>query len=87
MGEPKTTNVRDFLRGGYRTAEEPTIVLSGSDIQGVWYPGRTGLTVSFTTNGSQQRVPGPVPGIPDRGDAQPVRPLSKADQAKGRSRR
>lgn len=82
MGEPKTMNVHEFIRGGYRTAEEPTIVITSAGIQGVWFPGTTGMSVSFNaTTGHPERLD------LNNGHVAPAIGLSKTDQAKGRSRR
>lgn len=97
MPEPKTTTVREFLRTGYRPREgPPTIVLNGAEIQGVWYPGTTGMTVNFTAtqpaakparNGVTDPATQHPEGLPMHPPVARVRGLSKADQAKGRSRR
>lgn len=39
------TNVRQFIRGGYLTAVEPTEVLRGTEVIGEWHP-RVGYSVS-----------------------------------------
>lgn len=37
----KTTTVRDFIHGGYKTAEEPLVVIANAKVLGTWYPSGT----------------------------------------------
>lgn len=39
MGAPPMMSIRDFLRGGYQTIEEPTILLYHSAVLGTFVPG------------------------------------------------
>lgn len=44
--EPRTMSVREFLRGGYKEPGGPIIVLNGSEVALVAFPGTSALTVS-----------------------------------------
>lgn len=89
----RMTNVRQFIRGGYLTAVEPTEVLRGTEVIGEWHP-RVGYSVSPP---KAQEPPVAVSALaatpkgnvsPDGSVVAPtarvVRSFSKAQQAKGK---
>jgi hypothetical protein len=60
----RLTNVRQFIRGGYLTATEPTQVLRGTEVLGVWTPVgemvNTMPSITSTTSIAQAQPAGPI---------------------------
>lgn len=55
----RMTNVRQFIRGGYLTAVEPTEVLRGTEVIGEWHP-RVGLAGTLNATSREPSVAVPV---------------------------
>lgn len=50
--EVKSIGVREFLRGGIYNLDEPTVVMSHSDVIGTWVPRGQGLTATYYASSS-----------------------------------
>jgi len=91
----RLTNVRQFIRGGYLTAVEPTQVLRGTEVLGVWHPSIAGVpSVEAKASPPPPVVVPELAATPERtiapdgsvaGDlGREFRPYSKSRQAKGK---
>lgn len=76
----RTMNVRNFLRGGYKEpGDEPIVVVSGTTVAFVAFPGTTALQVTPPTLAAY-----PLPDEPNGHFGAP-RPAPKPGAKKGRA--
>jgi len=81
MSDTRTMSVREFLRGGYKEPGGPIIVLSGSEVALVAFPGTTALSVTppvvgTNGNGHAYTAPKTTPLVVTT-SAPPFRPVPK----------
>lgn len=51
----KLMNVRDFVRGGYRTVTEEVVIMKNLEPVGIWTPIAPGQHISFL-NGTEKTI-------------------------------